>query len=170
MGGQIMATLYEISKAFKDVLDNDFHIDEETGEILFDKDDLEKIEGEFSEKVDNIGCYIKDLLALNDAIKNEKKALDERMKANQKKVDWLKDYLSWSMNVRDLSKYETPRNKISFRSSKSVDVKDISLVPEQYIRTKTETSVDKKAVMDAFKNGEDIKGVEIIESRNIQIK
>ena len=28
-----MATLYEISKAFKDVLDNDFHIDEETGEV-----------------------------------------------------------------------------------------------------------------------------------------
>ena len=165
-----MASLYEINKTYLEVLENGFKIDEETGEILFDKDDLERIESEFSEKVDNIACYIKDLLALNEAIKNEKKNLDDRMNTNTKKIEWLKSYLSWSMKVRELDKYETPRSKISYRSSKKVEVTDLEQIPAEFIKTKTESSIDKKAVMEAFKNGQTVNGVEIIESRNIQIK
>lgn len=161
-----MATLYEIDQRYL----NAFKVDEETGEVTLDQDELEKIEGEFKDKVDNIACFIKDLTALNASIKAEKKAFDERIKSNESKIESLKKYLAYSLEIRDLSKYETSRNKISFRSSNSVEVLDEAKVPAEYIRTKTETSVDKKAVMDALKNGAEVEGCELKTSRNIQIK
>lgn len=161
-----MPSLYEIDQRYL----NAFKVDEETGEVTLDEDELEKIEQDFQEKFDNIACYIKDLTALNVAIKDEKKSLDDRIKSNTSKIESLKRYLTRSLELRDLNKYETAKNKVSFRSSKSVDVIDESKVPEEYIRVKTETSVDKKAVLDALKGGAEIAGCELKESKNIQIK
>ena len=61
--------LYEINQHYLEVLENGFSFDEETGEILFDKENLDQLEGAFEEKVDNIACYIKDLEGLKSAKK-----------------------------------------------------------------------------------------------------
>ena len=54
-----MRSLYEINNDYVNVIENGFSIDEETGEILFDKTNLDELEIEFKEKADNIACYIK---------------------------------------------------------------------------------------------------------------
>lgn len=165
-----MRSLYEINKDYLEVIENSFKVDEETGEILFSVDDLETLETEFKDKVDNVACYIKDLEALNASIKEEKKALDDRLKANDKKVKALKEYIVTGLNIRDMQGLETPRNKISFRKSSSVEVLNEDLIDRKYFKEKIEYSLDKKAVMAELKSGNPVAGCMLLEKDNLQIK
>ncbi len=162
-------SLYEINDEYERAL-NTFHIDEETGELIFDNEAIEKNEADFKTKIDNLACYIKDLNALSESIKAEKSALDERLKANDKKVEALKKYLGSALEMRGMDKFETARNKLSFRKSTSVVVNEDVLLPKEYIKTVVTEKVDKKAIGDALKNGAVIYGCYLKETNNLQIK
>lgn len=162
--------LYEIDKHYQEVLENGFSFDEETGEVLFDTESLDTLQGEYNEKIDNIVCFIKDLEALNLAIKNEKKALDERIKMNDNKIERLKNYIIGSLNQRQLKKFETSKNKLSFRKSESVNVLDESLIDKKFMKEKITYSVDKTSIKKALKNGEVVDGATLEVKENLQIK
>lgn len=162
--------LYEIDKHYQEVLENGFSFDEETGEVLFDTESLDTLQGEYNEKIDNIVCFIKDLEALNGAIKNEKKALDERIKMNDNKIERLKNYIIGSLNQRQLKKFETSKNKLSFRKSESVNVLDESLIDKKFMKEKITYSVDKTSIKKALKNGEVVDGATLEVNENLQIK
>lgn len=165
-----MRSLYEINNDFIQVLENGFLVDEETGEITFKEDALNDLDLEFNQKVDNIACYIKDIESLNQAIKDEKKALDERLKVNDRKVENLKKYVSSSLKMRDMNKLETARNKITFRKSKSVNVINESLLADEYFTEKITKTVNKTAIKKAIESGLTVDGAEIKENRNVVIK
>lgn len=162
--------LYKINKYIQDVLENGYSFDEETGEVLFDESNLDTLEIAFNEKVDNIICYIKNLNALNDAIDSEIKALGERKKANDTKVESLKNYVVKSMKMRDMDKLETSKNKISFRKSKSLNVVDESKIPDVYFTQKIEKKVDKTAIKKALNDKKEVAGCELVTNINLQIK
>lgn len=162
--------LYQIDKAYLDVIESGFSVDEETGELLFTEEDLDSLQAEYSDKVDNIACYIKDLDSLNDSISKEIKALQERKKWNDTKAERLKGYITSSMKKRGLNKLESARNKVSFRKSTSVQVIDESLVDDDYMKVKIERSVDKKKVSEQLKKGQFVAGCILVENTNIQIK
>ena len=84
--------------------------------------------------------------ALSDGIKNEKSALDERKKSVDTKILSLKEYLSTALKMRDMSKLETTRNKISFRTSKSVEVLDENIIPKTYFNETVVEKLDKKNI------------------------
>ena len=161
--------LYEINDAYEKALSN-FTVDDETGEVIFDDEEIKRLEGAFEEKVDNIACYIKSLNALSDSIKAEKQALDERLKANDKKVESLKKFLVMSLEMRDMKKFESARNKLSFRKSTSVVINEDAVLPTKYVKTVVTEKVDKKAIGDDLKNGEVVEGCYLKESNNLQIK
>lgn len=162
--------LYQIDKAYLDVIESGFSVDEETGELLFTEEDLDSLQAEYSDKVDNIACYIKDLDSLNDSISKEIKALQERKKWNDAKAERLKGYITSSMKKRGLNKLESARNKVSFRKSTSVQVIDESLVDDEFMKVKIERSVDKKKVSELLKKGQNVAGCMLVENTNIQIK
>ena len=162
--------LYEIDKHYQEVLENGFSFDEETGEILFDTESLDQLQGEYNEKIDNIVCFVKSLEALNNAIKNEKKALDERIKFNDNKIERLKSYVSESLKQRQLKKFETSKNKLSFRKSESVNVLDESLLDKKFMKEKTTYTPDKTSIKKALKNGEEVSGAVLEVKENLQIK
>lgn len=162
--------LYEIDKHYQEVLENGFSFDDETGEILFDTESLDKLQGEYKDKIDNIVCFIKDIEALNLAIKNEKKALDERIKMNENKIERLKSYVSESLKQRQLKKFETSKNKLSFRKSESVNVLDESLLDKKFMKEKTTYTPDKTSIKKALKNGEEVSGAVLEVKENLQIK
>ena len=74
--------------------------------------------------------------------------------------------------MASLNKYrfETPKCSISYRKSEVVNVFDESQIPKDYIKIKTETSVDKTAVKKAIKNGVAINGATLDTKLNMQIK
>ena len=158
--------LYEIDKAYVEALEN--AMNSETGEV--DEYLMESLQCEYQTKIDNTVCYIKNVEALNEAIDKEIKALQERKRINNNKVDSLKKYIGTSLKARGYDKYETAKNKLSFRRSTSVVVYDLDKLPDDYIKPKVELVPQKDLIKKAFQNGEIISGAYLEEKVNLQVK
>ena len=162
--------IYEINKAIEDILEDGFSVDEETGEILFDESDLNALDAEISEKIENVACYIKNLTADISALKEEEKNLSTRRKQKERKIDSLKGYINYAMELSGRKSLESPRCKVSFRKSSSVEVPDINALDEDYITKTIEIKPNKVAIKEALKEGKTVEGAEIVERQNLQIK
>lgn len=149
--------LYEINREMMNC------IDAETGEIEVEK--FEALELERTQKIENIGLWIKNLKAEAEALKSEKMAFAERQKSAENKTESLKRYLG---DVLGGEKFKTEKVAISFRKSKAVEVEDEALIPEKYVEI--QKKVSKKALMDDLKKDVEIDGCHLVENNSIQIK
>ena len=156
-------TLYEIDKA---ILDFEFEIDEESGEIL-NANELDELKMAREDKIEGISLWIKNLEAEKEAVKHEKDNFADREKRLGKKIDSLKGYLTYAL---DGQKFSTPKVAVSFRKSESVLVKDEYLVPDNLCDFTMVRKPNKTAIKSALKSGEEIMGVELVEKHNVQIK
>lgn len=154
-----MASLYEISEEILSC------VDMETGEII-DMDKLQELQMKFDDKVEGIALWIKNLLSEAAAIKVEKDKLAERQKACENKAKSLKEYLFKFLAGQ---KFKTPRVSISYRKSDSVEVEDVSMLPEEFLKF-AEPEVRKADLKKALKEGVEIEGATLVEHQNIQIK
>ena len=151
----------------------------ESGEIPEEAiaDTLESISGELDQKIDNIACVLKQFIAEGEAIKAELERLAERKKAKEKAAERIKTYLSETLIALDKLKFESPRNKISFRKSNTLDITDEAAFVEfaekhghDDLLTYKPPTVNKTVVKEAIARGEAIPGVEIKEMLNMQLK
>ena len=118
-------------------------------------------------KIENIGCWVKNLAAEVTALKNERDSLIERIKSKESKIDGLK---YWLANTLAGQKFETPRVAISWRKSLSVEIINPDVIPDDYKDFKTVFSVVKDDIKQAIKMGSDVPGAIVVEKSNIQIK
>ena len=151
--------LYEINSAIMDC------VDMETGEII-DMEALENLQMERNQKIEGIGCWIKNLLADAKALKEEKDNLAARQKVAENKAASLKAYLSSYLNGE---KFKTAKVSISYRKSDSVNIAEGAVIPEEYLKY-SEPTPDKIGLKAALKAGEKIQGISLVTSNNIQIK
>lgn len=166
-----MSALYEIDRNLYQLLENDMVVDEETGEILFEESDIDNLLLTREEKLENTGCYIKNLLSDIEQLKAEEKNLKARRQTKEKKVERLKSYLSNSMLLFGDKKFETPRIVLSFRKSKQVEIDPEAKIPQDYMTVKVEESPNKTKLKDAIlKQGLSFDGVQVVEKENLQLK
>ena len=170
-----MASLYEINKQIDELLESDFQADEdiinyETGEVTTIDRKLDELELDLKTKLDNIGCYIKNLTSDIEAIRAEEKALAERRRVKENQLERLKNYLADNMKVAGYDKFESARCVLSFRTSKKVVIQDGAVIPEAFLKRKEIVEPDKKALTDALKEGALFDGITLEESKNLQIK
>jgi alanine dehydrogenase len=118
-------------------------------------------------KIDNIACWHKQLNAEAAAIDNEIKTLAGRMKSKINKAESLKHYLS---DILGGAKFESARNKITWRASDEVAVFDEKLLSDEYKKTVTEIKISKADIKAAIKSGTVVIGAALIHKNNIQIK
>lgn len=145
-----------------------FAIDDDTGEIIDDGmleilDDL-KIKHEV--KCLDIACVIKGLTYQEKAIKEEMNRLAKNKKSTLSQIDWLKDYLI--NNIEKGAKFSDTRATIGWRKSKKIIVEDPLNLPTEFQKI----SIDAKRteLKKHLEAGNEIEGVSIEESQNIQIK
>lgn len=165
-----MATLYEIDRAIQAVLENGFHVDEETGEVFFEDEDLEAMEAERAAKLEAVACFIKGLDAEAAAIKAEEKALAARRRAKEAKADRLRAYLANSLLTAGESRFESARCALSFRKSEAVLIDDIEQLPAWLCIMKTITEPNKAGIKRLLKAGEAVPGAWLEERQNLQVK
>ena len=127
--------LFEIEKSINDLLEVGYQefVDEETGEFdeeAFNKS-LSELEVEKSQKIENIGLFIKNLNTDIADLKAEEKAMAERRKAKERKVESLKRFLSAVLNGE---KFETAKLALSFRRSEQVQIVDEKKIPEEFMK------------------------------------
>jgi hypothetical protein len=140
-------------------------VDMETGEII-DTEKLDQLSMERDTKIENIACWIKNLSAEATALKDQKQAFADRQKTAENKMESLKKYLATYLNGQ---KFATDKVAVSFRKTSSVNVTDMTLIPEEYLKY-AEPTVNKTAVKDAIKSGLIVPGAEIAEGQSISIK
>ena len=165
-------TLYEINAAIRDAIESLFSaVNEETGEVDEEKlNALEQLKEDRAEKLDNIGAYIKNLIAEVEALKQESATLKERADVKAKKIERLKKYVADNMLSQEETKFESKRVVFSFRKSEQVEISDDAALPKKYLVKKVEYKPDKAAIKEALKGGSKVNGAKIVEKQNLQIK
>lgn len=148
-------------------LDESRVVDTETGEII-DLEAIAALEMERDKKIENLGCWYKNLLADADALKAQKNAFAEREKAARNKAESLKKFLGEYLGGK---KFESAKVAMTFRKSEAVefDTSFIHDVPPNYLKFK-EPELNKTAVKEAIKAGESVPGCELVARQNLQIK
>ena len=157
-----MANLYELTAQIEDF---ELEVDEETGEIT-NIDELDALQLERDEKIENIALWIKNLTADAAAIKAEAQNLTKRQKTAENKAQRLKDYLA--MNLAG-QKFKTPKVSISYRTTKSTDIVDENVIPEEYLEPQ-KPKIKKADILAALKAEKEVPGAVLIEKKSIQIK
>ena len=157
-------TIYEIDQAIMEC------VDLETGEII-DTEQLDKLQMERDAKLENVACWIKDLKAEAEALKNEKQALAERQKVAENKAESLKKWLAYALQGE---KFKTPKCAISFRKSEAVEVTDEGLnnlmKEHDELLTYKAPEPNKTAIKQALKDGLSVEGVQLVQNTSTIIK
>ena len=157
-------TIYEIDQAIMEC------VDLETGEII-DTEQLDKLQMERDTKLENVACWIKDLKAEAEALKNEKQALAERQRVAENKAESLKKWLAYALQGE---KFKTPKCAISFRKSEAVEVTDEGLnnlmKEHDELLTYKAPEPNKTAIKQALKDGLSVEGVQLIQNTSTIIK
>lgn len=164
-----MTKLYELTGSIKDIenLITDGDISREDA-----YDTIHAINMEFDQKAEGIVKVLANYTPDIEAIDSEIRRLTDRKKTMKAKEEWLKDYLRDNMQAADKKKIETELFTITLRApSKSVQIDNEDAIPDEFVAVKTVTSPDKKAILAALKDGQEIAGASIKESKPaLQIK
>ena len=154
-----MSALYEIQE---DILSC---IDLKTGEII----DVERLHGlqmERRQKIRNIACWIKNLLADARAYEDEEKTFAARKSAAKNKADRLKQYLSDCLHGEKIQDKEF---SIGWRKSQRIHIDEGAVIPAAYL-IPVPDKVDKQGLKDALRQGVLLPGITLMEYNNIQIQ
>jgi len=161
-----MSSLYEIAVMYRQVLDMEPESDDEFGAMMTA---LDEIQGELTEKADNIVRYMRNLNAEAEALKAEETALYKKRKAAENKAERLKAYLAAQMTLCGLRELRAGLFKLRFQpTAPAISIVDESAVPEKFHRVKVE--IDKLAIRDALKNGEEVPGIEVQRGETLVIR
>ena len=149
--------LYEINQTIRSILEIEPENDDELSAMM---QALDEWQGEFNEKVDNIVRYMRNLTREAEAIEAEEKELYKKRKTLENKADRLKAYIAANMAGLGLRELKAGLFKLRFQpTAPAISIVDESAVPEKFHRVKVE--IDKLAIRDALKYGEEVPGIEL---------
>lgn len=160
-------SIYEIDRAILSL------VDPETGEIL-DGEAFDQLQMERETKLENVACWIKNLVAEGAALRAEEVNLSERRKMVERKVERLKKYLAEAL---DGEKFQTTKCAVTFRKTSKVEVSDARSVAEWCednglgdLVAYAAPTVSKSELSKLLKTGAEIPGAEIVEGISMGVK
>ena len=163
-----MANIFQITSEFRD-LEN--ALIESGGELTPELESALKLNSEqLQQKGQGYGYLIKGMEYDVDVIDTEIKRLQEMKRVRQNAIERLKTTLKIAMELTGLQEIKTPTLKVSFRKSEAVQVDDVALLDEKFIRVKTLKEADKTAIKEAIKAGESVTGAVLVTNYNLQVK
>lgn len=170
-----MASLFDLSLEFyalKDLMENDFEVDEETGEFIDNTETINNLfnglKMTFEDKLDNSQRYVLTLNGEADILAKEIKRLQAKKTALENKADRLSEMMKNAILSSGENKFKTSLYSFNIKKTESVEVKDLDVVPRAYLRLKKEA--DKVAIKKALKNGDVIEGVYLSEKLSLGVK
>ena len=168
-----MRSLYDIDSRIEALLSlpEEDVVDVETGEVKRDIwSELDALDIERREKIANIALFIKQAKAEAAMLREYAKQISDRARAKENRVERLIANTAASMMQYDDRTIEDKRVRVTATTSKSVDVPDVSVLPDEYKRVKTTVEADKAKLTKALKAGETFEGVYVIEKPTLRIK
>jgi hypothetical protein len=163
-------TLYEIAQEHRSDLEKlaDLDLDEQTME-----DTLASLGGELQVKAQSVACFIRNLEATAQMIKEAEAQMSARRKALENRAARVKDYLHASMLVAGVEKIECPLFRMSVRNNPpAVEVYQPELIPQQFMNQPEPPppAPDKKAIAAALKAGQEVPGCKLTHGTRLEIR
>ena len=157
-------TLYEMTSDLVELME--VEIDEEVKNEI-----IENIKLQMETKAENIIAVIRNYETRIEGIKAEEKRLMEYRKSEEKKLEKLKEYTTYCMELLGNKKLDTNLGRISLRKKPStLNIIDENLIPSQYKEVIQTIKIDKTQIKKDLKEI-NIEGVELVEGGNsLQIK
>ena len=149
--------LYQLPEQYEKIMNLD--VDEETTQMM-----LKSLNHTLEEKAENLARVMRTMDAGINAIKEEKKRLNDRfnsqIKALENKQEWLKEYLLQNMKAMNIEIIKTNTDTIYISGRDYSRVVDREKLPQEYVKQKITVSVDKRKLNKDIKT-KDIPGVEV---------
>ena len=156
--------MYKINERIRGVF-FDAEVDEETGEVLIDLDELKELYKQGDDIAEEVALVYKEADYNDIMLTEEIRRLTKRRASVRNMKDKAHDLVEEWLNGKDM---ETSRVKIKHRKTERVEVTDESQIPAEYIRVKTEP--DKAGLKKALKAGAEIDGAELVSDVSMSIK
>lgn len=164
-----MNSLYYIAQYYKESVNDALMQDEISLEQV---DALNKIEGDLEDKAIAISHYIRNFESESEMVKTAIKAMQERAKRLDNKVEFLKGYLKMNLltcGMREIRK--SPHFVIKVKTNPpSVIIDDEGLLEKKYFKIKEVATIDKTSISNDIKNGVEVKGAHIEQQTRLEIK
>ena len=162
--------LYEIQQGMIDTLDiflesegSDLDQKNYSEIMLFLRDELKN-------KSSSLLQYIQNLQVLNKSAKEEAERLQKLIKTRSNKIERLKSYLVTTLQILETKKIETDLGSYGLRRSSAVDVYDMAVLPDEFIRVTEERKADKEKIKEYIKANGELKGARIVDNYSLQIR
>jgi len=157
--------LFNIESDYLKLMDQ---IQEADGEITEELAEQLKInEAQLQGKSIAYLSVIKSVEAFNMQIDDEIKRLQQMKKTRTNLISRLKDRLLEAVNL--FGEFTSGLHTFSTRKSSSIEVEDVNGLPKEFKVIKVTEQADKKALKEAIKRGEEIKGVSLVDKLNLKI-
>lgn len=131
---------------------------------------LEQVGEELEVKAENIAKLIKTLEVDIAGFKGEEKRLSDQRKTLENRVKSLKEYLDGAMKLTGKTKFKGELFSFNIQKNPpSAVILDEKLIPKKYF-IEQEPIIDKRAVLNDLKNGEDVPGAEIKQTESLRIR
>jgi hypothetical protein len=165
-----MTALYLIAQDYRATADKlaDMDLDEQTI-----ADTLESMSGDLEVKATNTAFFVRNLEASAAAIKEAEAQMTARRKAIENRAGRIKDYLLASMMVAGVQKIECPHFKLAVRENPpAVEVYEPGLIPAEFMRQPEPPppAIDKAAIKEAIKAGQEVPGCKLSRGMRLEIK
>ena len=160
--------LYDLSEQYQILLD--MACDDPTNEQL--QEMLNGLEGKIEEKIENTIKVVRSLEAQAKAIKDEEERLKARRTSIENSATRLKENVETIMKRMELEKVKGQLFTISLQSNPpKVVVLDEFHIPQKYFVTPQPVpQLQKKEIIEAWKNGMDIPGVQVVQEKSLRVR
>ena len=168
-------TLYDIDAqiaALDGAAEDDMLIDAETGELISVSQALDALRMEREAKLENVACWVKNLSAEADAIREEENRLIKRRKAAETKAANLKSWLLAALTREDgtTDKLKTGRVMVSVKRNPPSTVVNDLLLPSTYKVAKITYQPNKEMIKRELLAGGEVPGAHLEYGRSVIIK
>jgi Siphovirus Gp157 len=162
-------TLYQAAEELRHLLDQ---IDPETGEM---PEGFEQARGIVATKATAVAAYLLESSKQADMVEQYAKELIDRVRAQRKRSDWLRQYLASHMAACGITKLTDDRGLFSATLAvgrdKSVDVFDAAQLPPDYMREiPARFEPDKTLIRKAIDDGFEVPGARVVAHDRLTIK
>lgn len=158
--------LYEINKEMTQLIES---ADPTTGEV--DAVAFEALALAKGEKQKNIVLFVNHLDSDNEAIEKEIERLKVMRARSENAKKWLLNYLKESMEFDGVTELDFVTFKAKIKKNPPrLDVGESVNIPEKFWKVKTTKELDKDAIKEAIKSGEEVKGCSIAQGTRLEIK
>jgi Siphovirus Gp157 len=165
-----MTSLYQIAAEYRQQLSALADLDMPPEVVA---DTVEGMAGDVEAKLRAVIAYSLELDILATGASDAAKRMQDRAKALQSRVEWLRTYALQAMQGCGIGEVATEEFAAKLaKKPASVNVIDATLIPPAYMRTPEPPppAPDKKAIGDALKAGASVPGCELVQGYRLAIK